>query len=68
MLADTPFPALSPQTLTTILKKPGLRRKPFLVRTLDDVLLCARAMLTDALAPVFLTSAVTGAQFHAFHN
>mmetsp|Transcript_6842 Transcript_6842/g.11648 ORF Transcript_6842/g.11648 Transcript_6842/m.11648 type:complete len:619 (-) Transcript_6842:561-2417(-) len=48
------------QSLTTILKKPGLRRKPFLVRNLDDVLLCARAMLTDSLAPVFLTSAVTG--------
>lgn len=30
------------------------------VRTADDVLLCARNMHTDALAPVFLTSAVTG--------
>ncbi len=50
-----------PQSLTTILKRPGLRRKPFLVRSMDDVLLCARAMLTDSLAPVFLTSSVTGA-------
>jgi hypothetical protein len=51
-------PAL--QTLTTILKKPGVRKKPFLVRTVDDVLLCARNMNTDSLAPIFLTSAVTG--------
>lgn len=48
------------QNLTTILKKPGVRKKPFLVRNVDDVLLCARNMNTDSLAPVFLTSAVTG--------
>ncbi|KAL6758071.1 GTP binding protein [Haematococcus lacustris] len=48
------------QTLTSILKKPGVRKKPFLVRSVDDVLLCARNMNTDSLAPVFLTSAVTG--------
>lgn len=30
------------------------------VRSYDDVLLCARNMHTDSLAPVFLTSAVTG--------
>mmetsp|Transcript_34634 Transcript_34634/g.87650 ORF Transcript_34634/g.87650 Transcript_34634/m.87650 type:complete len:638 (-) Transcript_34634:745-2658(-) len=46
--------------LTAILKKPGVRKKPFLVRNVDDVLLCARCMSTDALAPVFLTSSVTG--------
>ncbi len=49
------------QNLTNLLKKPGVRKKPFLVRNLDDVLLCARNMNTDSLAPVFLTSAVTGA-------
>lgn len=48
------------QTLTSILKKPGVRKKPFLVRTLDDVFLCARNMNTDSLAPIFLTSSVTG--------
>ncbi|MEW5298295.1 MAG: hypothetical protein WDW36_001435 [Sanguina aurantia] len=46
--------------LTSMLKKPGVRKKPFLVRSVDDVLLCARNMNADALAPIFLTSAVTG--------
>lgn len=48
------------QNLVSILKKPGVKKKPFLVRNLDDVLLCARNMNTDSLAPIFLTSAVTG--------
>lgn len=48
------------QSLASILKKPGVRKKPFLVRCVDDVLLCARNMNTDSLAPIFLTSAVTG--------
>ena len=46
--------------LVSILKKPGVKKKPFLIRTVDDVLLCARNMNTDSLAPIFLTSAVTG--------
>jgi GTPase len=46
--------------LTSILKRPGVRKKPFLVRSVDDVLLCARNIHTDSLAPIFLTSAVTG--------
>lgn len=48
------------QSLMAILKKPGVRKKPFLVRTTDDALLCARNMNSDSLAPIFLTSAVTG--------
>ncbi|GAX75720.1 hypothetical protein CEUSTIGMA_g3163.t1 [Chlamydomonas eustigma] len=48
------------QSLMVILKKPGVKKKPFLVRNVDDVLLCARNMNTDSLAPIFLTSAVTG--------
>lgn len=48
------------QNLMSILKKPGVKKKPFLVRNMDDVLLCARNMNTDSLAPIFLTSAVTG--------
>ena len=35
-------------------------RCPWQVRSEDDVLLCARSMHTDSLAPVFLTSSVTG--------
>lgn len=48
------------QNLMIILKKPGVKKKPFLVRNMADVLLCARNMNTDSLAPIFLTSAVTG--------
>lgn len=47
-------------TLHAILKKPGVKKKPFMVRNRDDVLTCARHMHTDSLAPVFLTSSVTG--------
>lgn len=47
-------------TLQAILKKPGVKKKPFMVRNKDDVLTCARHMHTDSLAPVFLTSSVTG--------
>lgn len=33
---------------------------PLKVRTLEDTLTCARHMHTDSLAPIFLTSSVTG--------
>jgi GTPase len=48
------------QSLTAILRKPGVRKKPFLVRTVDDCLLASRLMAGEALAPIFLTSSVTG--------
>eukprot|EP01025_Chloroclados_australasicus_P011729 TRINITY_DN1518_c0_g1_i3.p2 TRINITY_DN1518_c0_g1~~TRINITY_DN1518_c0_g1_i3.p2 ORF type:complete len:351 (-),score=33.85 TRINITY_DN1518_c0_g1_i3:149-1201(-) len=47
-------------TLNNILKKPGVKKRPFLVRNPDDVFTCARNMSTESLAPIFLTSAVTG--------
>eukprot|EP01026_Neomeris_dumetosa_P083875 TRINITY_DN9778_c0_g1_i8.p1 TRINITY_DN9778_c0_g1~~TRINITY_DN9778_c0_g1_i8.p1 ORF type:complete len:582 (-),score=67.91 TRINITY_DN9778_c0_g1_i8:226-1971(-) len=47
-------------TLNNILRKPGVKKKPFLVRTLDDVFTCACNMSTESLAPIFLTSSVTG--------
>jgi len=46
--------------LQSILKKPGVKKRPFVVRTRDDVVTCARHMHTDSLAPIFLTSCVTG--------
>jgi hypothetical protein len=49
------------QSLASILRKPGVRKRPFLVRSIDDALLAARVMGAEALAPIFLTSAVTGA-------
>lgn len=48
------------KTLQTILKKPGVKKKPFLIKSRDDVITCARYMHSDSLAPIFMTSAVTG--------
>ncbi|CAD7702796.1 unnamed protein product [Ostreobium quekettii] len=48
------------QSLTTILRKPGVKKKPIIVRSEADVLLCAKNIMADSLAPIFLTSAVTG--------
>jgi hypothetical protein len=53
--------APAPQSLASILRKPGVRKKPWLVRSVDDALTAARAMASGALAPIFLTSSVTGA-------
>ena len=47
-------------TLQTILKKPGVKKRPFIVKTKDDVVTCARNMLSNNLAPIFLSSSVTG--------
>ncbi len=44
----------------SILKKPGVRKKPFLVRTTGDVITAARHMQNEALAPIILTSSVSG--------
>ena len=47
-------------SLQLILRKPGVKKRPFMVRTQADVLTCARHIDSDALAPIFLTSSVTG--------
>ncbi len=47
-------------SLQLILRKPGVKKRPFMVRTEADVLTCARHIDTDALAPIFMTSSVTG--------
>jgi len=46
--------------LTAVLKKPGVRKRPFIVRTLDDVYSAASNMATDTIAPIFLVSSVDG--------
>ena len=46
--------------LCAILRKPGVRKRPYRVANRDDVLACVRHMAADALAPIFLTSAVDG--------
>lgn len=56
--APDPRPLLSP---APCLLPPRVRSKrPFLVRSLDDVVTASRHMHADALAPIFLTSSVTG--------
>ena len=47
-------------TLQSILKKPGVKKKPILVKTRDDVIMCAKHIHSNTLAPIFLTSCVTG--------
>ena len=46
--------------LCTVLKKPGVRKRPFIVRTEADVFAAAANMASDSLAPIFLVSSVTG--------
>ncbi|RMZ53490.1 hypothetical protein APUTEX25_003312 [Auxenochlorella protothecoides] len=49
------------ETLTTILKHPSIRKKPFMIRSMDDVITCAKHLHTSNLAPIFVTSCVSGA-------
>uniref|UniRef100_A0A7S3CBQ2 Tr-type G domain-containing protein n=1 Tax=Chloropicon roscoffensis TaxID=1461544 RepID=A0A7S3CBQ2_9CHLO len=48
------------KSLHAVLKKPGVRKIPIMVRTQDDVMTCARNIASDTIAPIFLTSSVTG--------
>lgn len=59
------------QNLASILRKPGVKKRPIMVRNISDVLLCARNIHADSLAPIFMTSAVTGEGLdliRAFYN
>ena len=47
--------------LKRLLKGPGCRMVPLVVRTMDDVVVCARNMVGERIAPVFCVSSVTGA-------
>ena len=55
-----PSTPTGPQSLASILRKPGVRRRPFLVRSPDDALLAARSIGSEALAPIFLTGGGPG--------
>lgn len=48
------------QELTTVLKKPGVRKRPFIVRSDADVFTACRSIANDSVAPIFLASAVDG--------
>ena len=56
------------ESLQLILRKPGVKKRPFMVRSEADVLTCARHIDSDALAPIFMTSSVTGATEPATAN
>ncbi|MFN3804406.1 MAG: GTP-binding protein [Pyrobaculum sp.] len=43
-----------------LLKMPGVSKIPYLVKDMGDVVLAARALPTGRVAPIFLTSSVTG--------
>mmetsp|Transcript_23542 Transcript_23542/g.65268 ORF Transcript_23542/g.65268 Transcript_23542/m.65268 type:complete len:580 (+) Transcript_23542:416-2155(+) len=46
--------------LAAVMKKPGIKKRPFVIRTVQDAVTCARNIQSANLAPIFLTSAVTG--------
>ncbi|MDH3324226.1 MAG: GTP-binding protein [Candidatus Peregrinibacteria bacterium] len=48
------------EELKRLLKSPGSRKIPFMVRNYDDVVVCARNFTTDRLCPIFCLSNVTG--------
>uniref|UniRef100_A0A7S0RUZ7 Tr-type G domain-containing protein n=1 Tax=Pyramimonas obovata TaxID=1411642 RepID=A0A7S0RUZ7_9CHLO len=48
------------QALFKLLKRPGVRKLPVLVRTAEDVMSASRAISSGAVVPIFLASCVTG--------
>lgn len=48
--------------ITTVLRKPGVKKMPLVVRCEEDLYTCVRHMVDDTVAPIFLTSAVTGSE------
>ncbi len=48
------------ETIQKILKLPGVKKLPYLVKNDSDVLVCAKNIALDRITPVFLISSVTG--------
>jgi GTPase len=48
------------QTVQKLLKQAGVRKMPYMVHTIDDVLICARHVKADRVVPIFCVSNVTG--------
>jgi GTPase len=46
--------------LQRILKSSGCHKIPFMVRNLDDLMVCARNFITGRITPIFCVSSVTG--------
>jgi len=50
-----------------ITKTPGCRKLPFIVRNMDDVVVCARNFASEKLLPIFCVSNVTGENINLLH-
>ena len=48
------------KSINKLLKLPGLRRIPYKVCNLDDVIICAKNVRTESVVPIFHVSNVTG--------
>jgi GTPase len=48
------------KSINKLLKMPGLRRIPYRVNSLEDVILCAKNVHTESVVPIFHVSNVTG--------
>jgi len=78
MLVVTKIDMCPPNVLTDtmsqikrIAKAPGCRKLPFIVRNMDDVVVCARNFASEKILPIFCVSNVTGENIdllHAFLN
>jgi len=47
-------------SINKILKLPGVRKLPYLVRNDEDVITCSKNIASDRISPIFLISHVTG--------
>lgn len=48
------------KSINKLLKLPGLRRIPYKVSNIDDVIICAKNVQTESIVPIFHVSNVTG--------
>lgn len=47
-------------SINKILKLPGVRKLPYLIRKDEDVITCSKNIVSDRISPIFLISHVTG--------
>lgn len=59
-MAPEPVKQQSIKDLKNILRKPGVRKKPYVVEKERDVVLCSRHMPNGHACPIFCTSSVSG--------
>ena len=46
--------------INKILKLPGVRKLPYMIKNEDDVITCSKNVVSDRVSPIFLVSHVTG--------